>query len=363
MKTELFASLAERERHFLQQEILEGKYGQPGDHFMTTRALAELRQVSLVTAHHILTGLCAEGYLTLRGKKYILSHAPLLEKAQSQGKILGLLVPQVNNEFYSSLADMVIRLAKRNGYDVLLMSTAYSPQGEAHALQQLLKLAPAGIINCVPTPKENASLYADLAVPCVMLGHSLDDSKISSVQVNSFAICQKIAQHLLEENYKKFLYIGTRNLPLAGDIRYTAFRMELNRHGYPLEPRDVIQVSANRKSDDSLLIQFLEGRTEPTAVFCYHDLIAMQVYRICNSLGKRVPEDVGIVGFDDLAATSRYLSLTTVRYRVFTMAEMAMNLLLNSIKTPNAPYDNYYIEPSLVIRKSSTRSRCESARP
>ena len=70
MTNEVFANLSRsaQEQYLIQDEILQGKYGQPGDVFMTTRALAELRQVSVVTAHNILTELCSAGYLQLRGK-------------------------------------------------------------------------------------------------------------------------------------------------------------------------------------------------------------------------------------------------------------------------------------------------------
>ena len=67
-------SLSAQEQALLQEEILQGKYGQPGDTFLTTRALSELRHVSVVTAHSILNGLCESGYIELRGKRYYLAH-------------------------------------------------------------------------------------------------------------------------------------------------------------------------------------------------------------------------------------------------------------------------------------------------
>lgn len=356
MTNEVFANLSRsaQEQYLIQDEILQGKYGQPGDIFMTTRALAELRQVSVVTAHNILTELCTAGYLELRGKKYFLSHSKLIEAHHTQTKIIGLMVPHLNNEFFSSLSDAVIETFRQKGYEVLVLTTAYSPAEERKVFQLLLHMSVAGIINCVPTPSENKYLYRNCPVPCVLLAHSLDNSKKSSVQVNSFAVSQKVARHLLEEGYRDFLYIGTRNRSLENDIRFTGFQMELKQNGFDLDSRNTMQISTDSRTDHSRLMEILERQTQPTGVFCYHDLIAAQLYRICKQIGKRIPEDVGIVGFDDLSvATSLSPPLTTVQYRIASMADMTVKLLLDCIESPNTPYDNYYVEPNLVIRASS----------
>lgn len=356
MTEEVFTSLSRsaQEQYLIQEEILQGRYGQPGDGFMTTRALAEQRQVSVVTAHNILTGLCAAGYLELRGKKYYLSHGRLMEDRNSRKKVIGMMVPHLNNEFFSSLSDAVIATLRQKGYEVLVSSVSYDPEEEQKVLQLLLNLPVAGIIGCVPTLPENNSLYRNCPVPCVFLGHALDKSKRSSVQVNSFTVSQRVARHLVEEGYHRFLYIGTKNRPLENDIRFTGFQMQLKQSGFDLE---ALQVSSDSRADDGLLTQTLEGISQSVGIFCYHDLIAAQVYRCCKSLGKRIPQDVGIVGFDDLSvATTLSPPLTTVQYRIGSMAEMTVKLILDSIQDPNTPYDNYYVEPNLVIRESSTLS-------
>ena len=105
------------------------------------------------------------------------------------------------------------------------------------------------------------------------------------------------------------------------------------------------------------IFQLLKRQNEPVGIFCYHDLLAVQLYTICDLIGKRIPEDVGIVGFDDLSiATSLTPALTTIQYRIASMADMTVNLLMTSIRSANAPYDNYYVEPNLIIRGSSTLS-------
>ncbi len=342
------------EQYLLQDEILKGKYGLPGEPFMTTQKLAESRGVSLVTAHNIMSGLCDAGYIELKGKKYYLSYSEQAKHLEIREKVIGLILPHINNEFFSSIADNVIRLARQKGYRVLVMNTSYSAAEEKEILTLFKELGVAGIISCTPTDPENVPIYRDFTIPCIFLAHSDDSSHKSSVQVNNFPVSQKIAQHLIDQGYRSFLYIGTQHIQIENDIRYIAFQTKLNQEGFSLNKENIILFSQNDKLDTKLLTSALEGQTEPIGVFCYHDLIAVQLYRICSKIGKRIPEDVGVVGFDDLSvSTCLYPPLTTVRYRITSMADTALKLLFEKIKNPDNSYDNYYIEPSLIIRKST----------
>lgn len=359
MTDEVFTNLSRsaQEQYLIQDEILQGKFGQPGDVFMTTRSLAELRQISVVTAHNVLNSLCSAGYLELRGKKYYLSHSKLMETHNTKTNIIGMIVPQLNNEFFSCLTDAVIDVFRKKGYEVLIFTTNYSPKTERKVFRLLQHLSVAGIIDCVPATQMTQSLYSSSPIPCIMLGHALDNSKCSSVQVNSFAISQKVARHLLDEGYQDFLYIGTRNRSLENDIRFSGFQIALKQNGFDLDAQNTLQVYTDSAEDDTRILHLLESRSQPLGVFCYHDLIAAKLYRICKKLGKQIPEDVGIVGFDDLSvATALFPPLSTVQYRITSMADMTAKLLLDSIQSPNTAYDNYYVEPNLVIRNSSTLS-------
>ena len=359
MTDNMFSSLsrAAQEQILLQEEILDGKYGQPGDVFMTTRALAEARQVSVVTAHNILNGLCSAGYLELRSKKYYLAHEDIIQVHKKQSQVIGLLIPHLNNEFFSSLADAIIEQARAMDYSVIVMTTSFSSEEEEKALQAFQHLSVAGIINGVPTKSKDAHLYHSLQIPCVFVAHALDGSKKSSVQVNSFSISQKVARHLVDQGYENFLYIGTKAVPLQNDIRYVSYQMGLTQNQYQLDESQILQIEPGSKAENEAIAKLLKRQTKPVGVFCYHDLIAVQLYKVCNQLGLRIPEDVGIVGFDDLSIASSIVPpLSTVRYRIASMADTALRLLFNCMESPNAPYDNYYVEPTLVVRQSSRRA-------
>ncbi len=355
----IFSNLSRSAQEFclLQDEILQGEFGSPGDPFITTRELADRQQISIMTAHNVLKQLCAAGFLELRGKKYFLSYKNLIEAHFIQKKIIGFIVPSLSNEFYASLSDAVIRAFYAKGYRVLVLSNNFSSEEERKIFSLFAHLSVAGIISSVPTSPENFSLYRECNIPCVLLAQSMDNCKLSSVQVNSFAVSQKVARHLIQEGYRNFLYIGSKNLSLNRDARFIGYSTELKHKRYQLDAKHVLRLSVTSRNDEKFILKLIHQQKEPTGIFCFHDLIASKLYQICSAIDRHIPDDVGIVGFDDLSF-SRTLSppLTTVQYRIASMTEMASNLLIEKIKNPKTSYDNYYVEPSLIVRESSKLS-------
>lgn len=359
MTQEVFENLSRsaQERYLLQKEILSGKYGEPGLPFMTTRALANARQISVVTAHNILSELCDTGYLELRGKKYYLSHAKLMEDHYRHTNIIGMLVPQLNNEFFSSLCDTVVESFRQKGYEVLILNATYSAEEERKLIQLLLHMSVAGIVSCIPTVPEKTGLYRSCPIPLRAAG-----TRFGKQQV--FLRPGQQLYHL-PEGRPASCGAGLPGLSVPGQQKpfrkatscFTGFQMQLKQSGFELDSRSTLQVSSRNRADDGLIAQLLEEHREPVGVFCYHDLIAAQLYRVCKRLGRRIPQDVGIVGFDDLSiATNLSPSLTTVQYRIASMADMTVKLMIDCIQNPDTPYDNYYVEPNLVIRESSLLS-------
>ncbi len=345
---------AVQEQYLIREEILKGDYGEPGAPFLTTRALAQRRGVSVVTAQHIMVGLRQEGLIELRGKKYVLAHEELVLEQQVYRKIIGILVPDIHNEFHAAMAKAVKTLAEERGYRAIIMDTGYSCAQEADAVQALVHFGVAGIISTPADVQQDPQLYRSCPVPCVLIAHAVEGSQCSSVQVSSFQVTQKIARHLVEQGYRHFAYLGTQAMRLVQDDRFSGFSTGLKCEGYELFGRDVLQLPQDMQTAELLLYPLLEQAREPLAVFCYHDLIAAALCRVCHRLGKRIPEDVGIVGFDDLPiATSVFPSLTTVRYRITSMAEIALQQLMREIRGQTAEHDNYYVEPTLIKREST----------
>lgn len=340
-------------QHLLQEEITQGKYGSPGSIFMTTRSLAAEKNISLVTAHNILNNLCESGYLKLVGKNYV-----LLPKSDQHTQSIVLVLPTLNNAFFGELAENISSELAQLGYRTLIINTHYYDIQTTDTLSFINSLPIIGIISCVPLSCKDLSLNNLINVPILFLNHKTPSSDISSsLFIEDNLSVQNIAQYLLAQGYKTFAYIGTTHLSLRNDIRGKTFIKTINKAGYTLQQESIFHISENDKSNHMDIQQFLQMHTEPIGIFCYHDLIAAKLYDICHSIGKRIPQDVGIIGFDNLPiATLLTPSLTTVGYNIESLAFHAKQIFLNLLNTNNGNGKRFYIIPTLIERQSASLS-------
>lgn len=345
-------------QYTIQDEILKKAYGESGAPFLTTRELAKRYSVSVVTAQHIMVALRDSGYIRLCGKKYFLDYAGHEQHLEENSRVLGVLIPNLSNEFYGAVARTIRIMAEKRDYQVVVMDTNYSCAQERRCMKLMQQYGVAGLLIAPYVSLENRQFFHDFPLPCMLLSHAIEGSKRSSVQVNSFPAVDKIVRHLLEEGFRNFLYLGTEQINLMDDDRYLAFSASLQRAGYTLDAQSIFQMPATLSNAQEHLREMVQRAPRPTAVFCYHDQIAVELYRACRQLGLRIPEDIGIVGFDDLPMTTCIVPpLTTVRYRISTMVEIALDQLLKEIDTGVHVYDNFYVEPTLITRESTALSR------
>lgn len=345
-------------QYTIQTEVLKKVYGESGAPFLTTRELAKRYSVSVVTAQHIMVSLRDEGYIKLCGKKYFLDYAKHEQHLEERTHVIGVLLPNISNEFYAAVARTIRLMAEKRDYQVVVMDTNYSCAQERRCMKLMQQYGVTGVLLAPCVSSENKKFFYDYPIPCMLLSHAIDGSNRSSVQINSFPAMDKIVRHLLKEGFRNFLYLGTEQINLLEDDRYLGFSTSLQREGYTLDTENIFQMPADLSAGHERLAELLKRAPKPVAAFCYHDQIAVELYKVCRQLNMRIPEDVGIVGFDDLPMTTCIVPpLTTVRYRIPTMVEIALDQLLKEAETGVHVCDNYYVEPTLITRESTALSK------
>lgn len=344
-----------QEQCLLEKEIIEGRFGEPGSPFVSTRELADMRGVSLVTAQRVLVGLREKGLVELNGKKYVLSHQPHVLKKEKFNKIIGLHLTNIANPFFCALADAVERSAAKKGYTVLIVGSSYKLEREKNAMDIFDNIKVAGVLSCPGINENSISIYTDYNIPHIFLGRESNIGNGQSVLVNNYPAARKVAEHFTSMGYKSFAYVGPKELIDTDDMRFTGFRDCLFKAGFELSDENNIRISVQDITGTAqIMSEFLAAQKEPIGIFCYHDLLAAEVMRACYKKGLVIPDQVGIVGFDNLPiASSLVPTLTTVGYRVEEMADMAVQLLVERISGGASKSINYYIEPSLIIRGST----------
>lgn len=262
--------------------------------------------------------------------------------------LMGVLVTDISNGFFADLAKAIETQAKRRGYSIILFNSDYDSDREQEYLNVLRRYRVDGVI-AVPVCQEGSNWSQrtrHLEVPLVVVTRQVDG--LDCIYLNHNEASRQVARHLLSQGCGRFLYIGRDQ-----DLKYTGFQRELlglNRFSLV----DCMDFRNDEQLKKDLLIYFQTSGPKP-GIFACNDICALRVLRALGELGILVPEDAGLVGFDD-TDMGRYLSpaLTSVSQPLEEMALQAVTRLLQLIERPGQyPTISSPLRASLVIRESS----------
>ncbi|MET8472442.1 LacI family DNA-binding transcriptional regulator [Streptomyces sp. NPDC006422] len=282
-----------------------------------------------------------------------------------RSRIIGLLVLDMGNPFFVDVARGAERAARDAGLGVMVCNSAQSPAEEADYLSLFAEQRVRGVLL---TPAEatgpTVEAFRRHDIPFVLVDRVAEGATECSVSVDDVNGGALAVRHLIDNGHRSIAYVsGPRALNQVEDRRQGALRA-LKEAGLPASclrelPTDRLDVSAGRDAGARLL-----GLTErPTAVFCANDLLALGVLQSLYAAGVRVPDDMAIVGYDDIEfAAAAAVPLTSVRQPAVHMGALAADLLLEEIEAADAPdrpheHRRVVLQPELVVRGSSLGAR------
>ena len=266
---------------------------------------------------------------------------------------LGLLVPNASNPYFAELARGIEDHAERNGYSVILCNSDDDIDKQLRYLRVLVERRIDGlIVATVASDKAFAEALAGLRVPLMLVDRSLDGVTADRVQVDHELGGFLATQHLLELGHRRIACVGGPASTQVVQLRAAGYRRALA--GAKVEALPVVDCAFTSPAGYAAAQVLLDGDQPPTAIFAGNDMIALGVLRAAAERGVRVPEQLSVVGFDDIQV-SRYLypALTTVGQSIGQLGEMAAARLLARIRTPDLSAEQQVVEPTLVLRESS----------
>ncbi|MGW8994533.1 LacI family DNA-binding transcriptional regulator [Streptomyces zhihengii] len=278
-----------------------------------------------------------------------------------RSRIMGMLVLDMGNPFFVDVARGAERAARRAGLGVMVCNSAQDPSEEAEYLSLFAEQRVRGVL-ITPADATGRTLQAFRrhGIPFVLVDRVAEDAAESSVSVDDVAGGAMAVRHLIRTGHRSIAYVsGPAGLRQVQDRRTGALQafaeagLGTDRlHELPAERLDV---GAGRDAGARLL--GLADR--PTAVFCANDLLALGVLQTMVGVGVRVPEDIAIVGYDDIEfAAAAAVPLTSVRQPAVSMGAMAAELLLEETERPGAApraagARRVVLQPELVVRRST----------
>ncbi|MEV8288731.1 LacI family DNA-binding transcriptional regulator [Streptomyces niveus] len=196
------------------------------------------------------------------------------------------------------------------------------------------------------------ALITDAGLPAVLYARPARPVRISYVDLAHQDGARLAAEHLLARGCRRIATIaGPLDVP-AGQDRLTGFRDTMARHGHPYVP--VAGGEFTEESGAAAMELLLAEQPDLDGLFAANDLMAVGACRVLRERGRRVPDDVAVIGFDDSrAASSCRPPLTTVRQPVEDMAAEMSRLLLDRLSRPDRPVTSVIFEPTLILRASA----------
>ncbi|MEN5273860.1 LacI family DNA-binding transcriptional regulator [Stenotrophomonas lactitubi] len=275
-------------------------------------------------------------------------------KTQRSGKIL-VTVPDIANPFFAQILQGAEDAAQAVGYAVLLGDTQNLPEREERYAQMLRRNEADGLIvlgHRLPPTARDIVRQQGAAAP-VVNGCEFDPALgIPSVHIDNAAAARAVMEHLYGLGHERIAVVGGPPDNPLHTQRLEGVRAAGRARGR-LRHLSVVPGDFSVESGHAAAMALLAVAPAPTAIFCFSDQMALGTLAACRDLGVRVPDDLSIVGFDDLAS-SRYLTppLTTIRQPMREIGERAVNLLLAIIEQADVPRQQT-LEFSLMVRGST----------
>ncbi|HUZ17551.1 MAG TPA: LacI family DNA-binding transcriptional regulator [Spirochaetia bacterium] len=265
-------------------------------------------------------------------------------------KMLGLIVPTVSHPFFGELSASIEQHAYAAGYKVVLCNSQLDQEKEREYVDMLKRHKVDGII--MGSHTLSVDEYENLNMPIVTIDRQISPS-IPSLSSDNYQGGRAAARLLVSKGCRKIAYIcGSLKLQLLANRRHVAFVREMKRAGVPYV---VVQTNIDvfdTTQYETLVNQLFNEHPETDGVFA-SDLQAARVIQTCVSLGKRVPEDVRIVGYDDVKlATLLVPPLTTIRQPIDEMAKGLVELIL--LQIAGKPVSMKTVLPVTLVERQST---------
>lgn len=243
--------------------------------------------------------------------------------------------------------------ASKQDYEIVLLPTTSENQKQ-ESLEKLFneKKIDGAFIMGLKTTDEYYKELETIKHPCVLFDVSVNNPAVSSVGVDNIMGAFLAVEHLLKLGHKKIAFIDGHKEAEVSYERLDGYYLALNRYGMPIDNTLIEYTDFSDKGAEQAVERLLKNHKEFTAVFCASDLMAFGAVNMLNSLGYLVPEDISVVGFDDIyIAQFMNPKLTTIRQNRQKIGQSAANVLINMVSGQGI--GRVMIDPELVVRNST----------
>jgi LacI family transcriptional regulator len=332
---------------------------------LTIKDIARLAEVSTATVSMILNNkdgnistATREKVLKIVKENNYIPNTMARSLVTRQTKTIGLVIPDIANPFFPELARGAEDKASEAGYNIIYCNTDDDVEKEEKYINMLSEKMVDGIVFTHSAKRvEGVSPIDRGNIPVILIDRDLESSNVKGkVLVDNVEGAYKGVKHLIDRGYRQIAFISGALTSNTAKDRLAGYKKALEEGGIEYNPSYVKAGQYKTEWGLKATQQLLEEGISFDAVFCGNDLIAISVMKALKSRGYRIPEDIGIVGFDDIYMASIVEpGLTTVKQPNYEMGYKAVELLIGVLEKAEGKVKQkkVILNTELIIRSST----------
>jgi DNA-binding LacI/PurR family transcriptional regulator len=272
-----------------------------------------------------------------------------------RSRLLGLIVSEITNPFFPELIQGFEDIAVEHGYEILISSTNYDPARMALCIRRMLERKAEGVaVMTFGVEKPALEQLAERKVPLVFVDVGPERPGISLLRVDYHHGIRQGVQHLAALGHRQIAFVSGPKRLHSAQSRVAAFSKSLAECAIVADPAWIVEGDHTMEGGIDAMNRLLKSKPLPTAVMCSNDMTAIGVLHKLYRAGLRVPDDLSLIGFDDIhIAQVTIPPLTTIQMSCFELARAAVTALRAHVEEGGDPKRHHKINTHLVVREST----------
>jgi DNA-binding LacI/PurR family transcriptional regulator len=331
----------------------------------TIKDIAKKAGVSHATVSRALNGnpsipeKTAAGIRVLADEMGYLASAPARGLKTKRSQAVGVVVSRIDNPYFGEIIQGIEDTLKPSGFSLFIASSHLDFSIEKNIVQAFAEHRVDGVIICsVSFSREYADLIKNYGIPIVVVNNESSEEFDCSISHDDFNGARQVTRHLIDLGHSRVGYLGNSLANQINNDRLQGFFKELTVSNITIDPQTIVNTLGSEiENGEEAMLLLLKTDPLPTAVFCFNDLMAIGALKVIRNQNLRVPEDISIVGFDNIPY-SAYTSpaLTTFDQPKRKIGSEAAQMLLEQIHSSNC-LDSHIartMQGHLLIRESTS---------
>jgi LacI family transcriptional regulator len=329
---------------------------------VTIYDIAKKANVSAMTVSKVINNTGKISDKTRAKVKQIMEEMNYVPNSMARGlvtqetKILSLLIPDITNPFFTTVARGAEDAAMRLGYKLLFGNSDESLAKEKEYVDMVLSTRVDGVLFSAASDESGPHLQTlrRHGIPFVLLDREVPGVESDTVSGDNKEGARKLVEHLIALGHRRIALVNGSLAVSTARERLAGYKDALKLNDIPLDENLVLEMNYKYFGDGEALDKLLRLDSPPTAVFAGNNFIALGLIRKLRERGIRVPEDMSVVCFDELDVSVLDPFFTVVSQPAYQFGEMGVRLLVERIKGTTTPEWKKIMLPSeLIVRSSS----------